>query len=90
MSAATELAPAKSLVTQGSWQVRNRAGPCCKAIQMALTARRDLPIPFVASVIIVPKMARRRPSRPVWSLRGVVDRMIKDGINLPKAGLRGN
>jgi uncharacterized protein YejL (UPF0352 family) len=49
--------------------------------------------PFVASVIIVNSedgQAQAVADQFGADLRGVVDRMIRDGINLPKAGLRGN
>jgi hypothetical protein len=49
--------------------------------------------PFVASVIIVNSEGGRAQAVADQfgaDLRSVVDRMIKDGINLPKAGLRGN
>ena len=49
--------------------------------------------PFVASVIIVNSedgRAQAVADQFGADLRSVVDHMIKDGINLPKAGLRGN
>jgi uncharacterized protein YejL (UPF0352 family) len=49
--------------------------------------------PFVASVIVVNSEDGQAPAvadQFGTDLRSVVDHMIKDGINLPKAGLRGN
>jgi uncharacterized protein YejL (UPF0352 family) len=49
--------------------------------------------PFVASVIIMNTedgQAQAVADQFGTDLRSVVDHMIKDGINLPKAGLRGN
>jgi uncharacterized protein YejL (UPF0352 family) len=49
--------------------------------------------PFVASVIITNTedvQAQAVADQFGTDLRSLVDRMIKDGINLPTAGLRGN
>jgi uncharacterized protein YejL (UPF0352 family) len=49
--------------------------------------------PFVASVIVVNSEDGQAPAvadQFGTDLQSVVDHMIKDGINLPKAGLRGN